>query len=141
MTTEEKPCRLTEKGRAKISATIKAAWAAGRIPRKSRAFLQGMWEKSNRVTRGQHGFGRQARGREDHGRALRWTVQAPDGEVWTFLNLSEWCRQHEEMFPSWPGAEMPTWKRAADGLRTAYRRQCGWHGWMVLTCEDADESG
>lgn len=129
--------RLTEAGRKKISESTKRTAAEGRLHRKNRSFLQSMWEKSNEITRGTNGFGRQARGRPDHGRALTWTIQAPDGETWTVSNLTEWCRQNEVMFPVYPGAKTPTWKRATDGIRTAYGRKETWYGWSILSCEPA----
>lgn len=137
------PCsassRLSEKGRKKISETSRKTYEAGRLHRHDKTALRRMWQKSNEVTRGTHGFGRQARGREDHGRALVWTIQDPDGETWTMANLTEWCRQNEDMFPVYPGAKTPTWKRATDGLRTAFRRQETWYGWSVISCEPNDK--
>lgn len=127
--------RLSEAGRKKVSETTKRTIAAGKLPPKDREFLRRMWQKSNEVTRGTHGFGRQERGRLDHGRALIWTIQAPDGETWTISNLSEWCRQNEDMFPLCPGAKTPTWQRASDGLRTAYHRKETWYEWTVISCE------
>jgi hypothetical protein len=127
--------RLTPDGRRRVSESTKRNWREGRIKPKPQAEYVKMWKKSNDVTRGSNGFGRQARGREDHGRAMVWTIQAPDGETWTVANLLEWCRQNEDMFPRYPGAKMPTSKRAADGLMTAYRRQLTWYGWSVLSCE------
>lgn len=127
--------RLTPEGRRRVSESSKRTYREGRLHRQDRATLQRMWKKSNEVTRGTNGFGRQARGRADHGRALVWTIQAPDGETWTAANLLEWCRQNEDMFPKYPGAKMPTAKRAADGLMTAYRRQLTWYGWSIISCE------
>ena len=127
--------RLTPEGRRRVSESSKRTYRDGRLHRQDRATLQRMWKKSNEVTRGTNGFGRQARGRTDHGRALVWTIQAPDGETWTAANLLEWCRQNEDMFPKYPGAKMPTAKRAADGLMTAYRRQLTWYGWSIISCE------
>lgn len=132
------PCsasRLTPEGRRRVSESSKRTYREGRLHRQDRATLKKMWQKSTEVTRGTHGFGRQARGRLDHGRALVWTIQAPDGETWTVPNLAEWCRQHEDILPPYPGAKMPTWKRASDGLMTAYRRQETWYGWSILSCE------
>lgn len=94
-----------------------------------------MWRKSNQITSGSNGFGRQARGRSDHGRALIWTIQSPDGEQWTIANLRDWCRKNEEMFPVYDGAITPTWKRAADGLMTAHRRNETWYGWSIISCQ------
>lgn len=127
--------RLTPEGRRRVSESSKRTYREGRLHKQDRATLQKMWQKSNEVTRGSHGFGRQARGREDHGRALVWTIQSPDGKTWTAANLLEWCRQHEDMFPQYPGAKMPAAKRAADGLMTAYRRNLTWYGWSIISCE------
>lgn len=131
------PCsasRLTPEGRRRISESSKRTYREGRLHKHDRAALEKMWKKSNAITRGTNGFGRQARGRSDHGRALVWTIQAPNGDTWTAANLIEWCRQNEDMFPQYLGATTPTAKRAADGLMLAYRRQLTWYGWSIISC-------
>lgn len=132
--------RITPDGRRRISESSNRAYREGRLHKQDHATLKKMWEKSNDVTRGTNGFGRQSRGRSDHGRALLWKIQAPDGETWTASNLLEWCRQNKDMFPQYPGAKMPIEKRAADGLMTAYRRQLTWYGWSIISCLPNDKT-
>jgi hypothetical protein len=127
--------RYTRDGLRRLRESMIRNWREGKIKPKPQEEYERMWQKSNQVTRGTNGFGRQARGRADHGRALVWTVESPDGETWTVANLTEWCRQNEDIFPAWPGAKMPTWKRAADGLALAFRRGYSWHGWSIVSCE------
>jgi hypothetical protein len=128
--------RLTLAGRKKISEATKRTYTEGRLHRHTSDTLKKMWQKSNEITRGKHGFGRQAKGRPDHSRALIWVIQSPDGNDYIITNLVEWCRQNEYLFPEMPNAKMPTWKRAADGLYTAYKRGYSWHKWHVILCSE-----
>ena len=123
-----------------MSESAIRTYKEGRLHAQSRETLRQMTIKSNAITRGTNGFGRQARGREDHGRALVWTIKSPSGETWTFPNLVEWCRKNEDVFPKCHGAKMPTWKRASDGLRVAFRRGVSWYDWTVVSCEEPDNS-
>jgi len=90
--------------------------------------------------RGTNGYGRVARGRLDHPAAKLWKVKSPDGQIFKFTNMHNWCRQNEHRFvDSAPSGKSkwgtgPLWNKAARGFKMQVNgRHSHWKGWVVLS--------
>ena len=65
-----------------------------------------------------------------HQSSLEWTVRSPTGEVYSFTNLTKWCRENEHLFEDMPyPTKMTKANRVAKGLSC----ESIWRGWEVVS--------
>ena len=68
--------------------------------------------------------------------ALVWTIRSPEGVEYTFRNLNNWCREHEELLPG-------TAVQAAAGIQAQLRKKgripSSWKGWVLLDRKRPDD--
>ena len=95
---------------------------------------------SAKARTGNHGYGRQARGRQDHDKAKYWVVRDPVGVIHEFSNAMEWCRTNVHLFHDYyPDAKTPLWKRAFGGFSAMGQTDgglCSWNGWVLLSVRE-----
>jgi len=96
---------------------------------------------------GTHGFGRDARDRPDHHKALHWIIRDPRGVIHEFDNLQSWCRANEHRFlpDERPMSKLALWQRAVGGFnnlqRTDGKAGHQWRGWTLVSVMERKELG
>lgn len=96
---------------------------------------------------GTHGFGRGAKDRLDHWKALHWVVRDSRGVIHEFDNLQAWCRKNEHRFlpDTFQNAKLPLWKRAVGGFndmqRTDKKGTHQWKGWTLVSVKERETIG
>ena len=96
---------------------------------------------------GSHGFGRAARDRKDHCKAMHWIVRAPNGVIYEFDNLQSWARANVSLLlPDMaPASKLPLWYRFVLGMnnlqRTDGKGGHSWRGWTLVSVMERREQG
>ncbi len=97
--------------------------------------------------KGTHNFGRAARDRLDHCKALHWIIRCPNGIIYEFDNLQSWCRANEWRFmpDANPQSKLPLWRRAVGGFNNQQRcddkASHHWRGWTLVSVLERKEQG
>lgn len=109
--------------------------------------LHRLSEMNRKRMLGTHGFGRGARDRPDHCKALHWIVRDARGFIHEFDNLQSWARANEWRFlpDDRPQSKLPLWRRAVGGInntqRTDRKGQHHWKGWTLVSVLERKEQG
>jgi len=83
--------------------------------------------------KGCHGYGRAARDRLDHAKALHWVIKDPQGVPHEFDNRQSWARGNEYRFlpDDRPDSKLPLWERFVAGMERMH-----WKGWTLVTVRE-----
>lgn len=138
---------LGTKRKPETIAKLRALYPNGIMSKLSAASEAKRRKSISEQRKGTHNFGRAARDRLDHCKALHWIVRDSRGVVHEFDNLHAWCRANEWRFlpDACPNSKLKLWQRAVGGFngqqRTDGKGQSQWQGWTLVSVLERKQRG